>query len=66
VRDRGVLGASANADRVLSPSATEPEVSAHSGDAPLRVPFVVNIRWGHLDRMVRCEHARVICHVCGL
>jgi hypothetical protein len=29
-------GASADADRVLSPSATEPVVSAHSGNAPLR------------------------------
>lgn len=33
---RGV-GASAHADRVLSPTATEPKVSARSGDAPLRV-----------------------------
>lgn len=29
-------GAHRQADRVLSPSATEPVVSAHSGNAPLR------------------------------
>lgn len=29
-------------------------------------PFVVNIRWGHLDRMPKCQHGRVICSECGL
>lgn len=33
-------GASDKSDRVLSPSATEPEVSAHSGNAPLRVEHI--------------------------
>jgi hypothetical protein len=32
----GGIGRIGKADRVLSPTATEPEVSAHSGDAPLR------------------------------
>ena len=36
-----MTGASGKPDRVLSPAATEPEVSAHSGDAPLRF-FVIS------------------------
>ena len=28
--------------------------------------FRVTVRWGHLDRMPRCEHGRVICRECGL
>lgn len=29
-------------------------------------PFRVTVRWGHLDRMPKCEHGRVICKECGL
>jgi hypothetical protein len=36
-----------------------------SGFDPSR-GFIVNVRWGHLDRMPKCQHGRVICSECGL
>jgi hypothetical protein len=56
--------------RVPSEPGCEPTASTACGvlaeSHPSRDRFRLNIRWGHLDRMPKCAHGRVICVSCGL
>lgn len=60
--DKSGVGASAVPTGLGSAEAPEP----HSDAIPSAGGFCINIRWGHIDRMTRCRHGRVICSECGL